>query len=90
MSGYAAKRSATATKTDTPIVETPQAISVISAELIEATGATRLKDALAYSPGVNTSPWGDDSQYDWIYIRGFDAYSPGFYKDGLQLRNSGS
>lgn len=90
MSGYAAKRSATATKTDTPIVETPQSISVISAELIEATGATRLKDALAYSPGVNTSPWGDDSQYDWIYIRGFDAYSPGFYKDGLQLRNSGS
>lgn len=90
VAGYVARRSATATKTDTPITETPQSISVVTAEKIEAQGAIRLKDALAYTPGVNASPWGDESQYDWIYLRGFDAYSPGFYKDGLQLRNTGS
>lgn len=88
--GYVAKRSATATKTDTPLMETPQSISVVTADRVEAIGATRLKEALAYTPGVNVSPWGDESQYDWIYLRGFDAYSPGFYKDGLQLRNTGS
>ena len=88
--GYLAKRSATGMKTDTPIIETPQSISVVTADRIKAIGATRLQDALAYTPGVNTSPWGDQSVYDWLYVRGFDAYSPGFYMDGLQLRNSGT
>lgn len=88
--GYIARRTATGTKTDTPIMETPQSISVVTADRVEALGATKLKEALAYTPGVNASPWGDESQYDWIYIRGFDAYSPGFYKDGLQLRNTGT
>jgi iron complex outermembrane receptor protein len=88
--GYVAKRTATATKTDTPINETPQSISVITADRIQTLGATNLTEALAYTPGINSSPWGDLSQYDWVYMRGFDAYSPGFYLDGLPLRNSGS
>ncbi|WP_237357756.1 TonB-dependent siderophore receptor [Piscinibacter gummiphilus] len=88
--GYVAKRSTAGTRTDTPIVETPQSISVVTADRIEAMGATNVKDALSYTPGINSSPWGDDTQYDWIYIRGFDAYSPGFYLDGLALRNAGS
>ncbi len=32
--GYVAKRSVSATKTDTPIIETPQSISVITADRI--------------------------------------------------------
>jgi iron complex outermembrane receptor protein len=32
--GYVARRSATGTKTDTPIIETPQSISVVGAEEI--------------------------------------------------------
>ncbi|WP_395350977.1 TonB-dependent siderophore receptor [Variovorax sp. UC122_21] len=88
--GYIAKRSATATKTDTPIIETPQSISVITADRINAIGATTLKDALGYTPGVSTTTYGADSRYDWINLRGFDAYSPGFYLDGLPLRNNGN
>ncbi|MGJ7524100.1 TonB-dependent siderophore receptor [Variovorax sp. GB1P17] len=88
--GYLAKRSATGTKTDTPIIETPQSISVITADRIEAIGATNLKDALGYTPGVSTTTYGADSRYDWISLRGFDAYSPGFYLDGLPLRNNGT
>lgn len=88
--GYIARKSATATKTDTPIIETPQSISVVTADKIEAIGATRVTEALSYTAGVNTSPWGDLPQYDWLYIRGFDAYAPGFYQDGLQIRNSGN
>ena len=88
--GYVARRSATGTKTDTPIIETPQSISVITADRIEAIGATNLKDALGYTPGVSTTTYGADSRYDWISLRGFDAYSPGFYLDGLPLRNNGT
>ncbi|PUA27019.1 MAG: hypothetical protein B0W54_19500 [Cellvibrio sp. 79] len=86
-SSFTAKQSSTGTKTDTPTIESPQSISVVTAERVEAIGATRLKEALAYTPGVNTAPWGS-SHYDWIYLRGFDAYSPGFLRDGLPLRNS--
>ncbi|GAA0812519.1 hypothetical protein GCM10009111_06590 [Colwellia asteriadis] len=88
--GYVAKRSATGTKTDTPIIETPQSISVFTADRIEALGASRLTEALSYAPGVNVSPFGDLAQYDWLTLRGFDAYSPGFYLDGMQLRNNGN
>jgi len=86
--GYVAQRSATGTKTDTPLIETPQSISVVTSDFIEATGALRLKDALAYTPGINVSPWGADSRFDWTIIRGFDAQTPGYYLDGLQLRNN--
>lgn len=88
--GYLAKRSATGTKTDTAIIETPQSISVVTAERIEAIGATTLKDALGYLPGVDIAPFGVDTRYDWISLRGFDAYTPGFYLDGLPLRNIGT
>jgi len=86
--GYLARRSAAGSKTDTPIIETPQSLSVVTAERIEAIGATTVRDALGYTPGINISPYGADSRYDWISIRGFDAYSPGFYQDGLPLRNA--
>lgn len=85
--GYLATRSATGMKTDTPVIETPQSISVVTAERIEAIGATNLKDALGYTPGVSITTYGADSRFDWISLRGFDAYSPGFYMDGLPLRN---
>lgn len=87
VNGYAAKRSATGTKTDTPIIETPQSISVITADRIEAIGATNLTEALTYTPGVKAID-AYDTRYDWLSIRGFDAYSPGFYLDGMQLRNN--
>lgn len=88
--GYVAKRSATGTKTDTPIIETPQSVSVVTADRMEAIGATRANEALAYAPGVGTTTYGTDSRFDWISLRGFDAYTPGFYLDGLPLRNIGT
>ncbi|MFJ3045535.1 TonB-dependent siderophore receptor [Herbaspirillum chlorophenolicum] len=90
VTGYLARRSATATKTDASILETPQSISVVTSDFIAASGATRLKEALAYTPGINTSPWGADSRFDWAILRGFDAQTPGYYLDGLQLRNNNS
>ncbi|WP_226858321.1 TonB-dependent siderophore receptor [Diaphorobacter aerolatus] len=90
VSGYSALRSTAGSKTDTPIVEIPQSVSVITADRVEAIGATTVRDALGYTPGIGISPYGADSRYDWITVRGFDAYSPGFYQDGLPLRNANS
>lgn len=90
VNGYVAKRSATGTKTDTPIIETPQSISVITSDRYDAMGARTVKDALSYTPGVIPTRYGADSRYDWITLRGFDAYAPGFYLDGMPLRNNGN
>ena len=79
--GYVAKRSATATKTDTPIVETPQSISVVGAEEIEAIGAKRLIEALGYTSGiVNLS--GSDPTTESFALRGFQQRGKSL-RDGL-------
>lgn len=77
--GFAAKRSATATKTDTPLIETPQAISVVTRDQFEAQGALNLRDVTGYSAGVANSYY--DSRGDSFKFRGTD---PVQYLDGLQ------
>lgn len=74
-------RAVTATKTDTPIVETPQAISVIDAELFDDRGALNVQDTLRYSAGVTAEPFGLDTRSDTIVIRGL---SPIQYQDGMR------
>jgi len=70
------------TKTDTPLIEVPQSVSVVTEEQIEKQAAQSVGAALRYTPGVNAQAYGFDSRYDWIFIRGFLA--PKFL-DGLQL-----
>lgn len=88
--GYLARRTATATKTDTALIETPQSVSVVTADFIDTIGAKTVKDALTYTAGVDVATNGTDSRFDWLTLRGFDAYTPGFYLDGLPMRNIGS
>ena len=42
-------------KTDVPLIETPQAISIVSSADIEARGVTRLSEALRTVAGVSRS-----------------------------------
>lgn len=79
--GYSARRSATATKTDTPLRETPQAVTVITRDQIVDQGATNLQDALTYAAGVRSDAYGLDSRTDSARIRGG---SPDEYLDGLR------
>jgi iron complex outermembrane receptor protein len=85
--GYVARRSATATKTDTPLIETPQSVSVIGREELEARGVQNIMEAVRYTPGVTVSNWGYDPRgIDWLLIRGFDATAGNaMYRDGLVL-----
>ncbi|WP_332741477.1 TonB-dependent siderophore receptor [Hydrogenophaga sp.] len=68
--GYAAKRSATATKTDTPLNETPQSVTVITADQIRDQGSPNLQEALRYAAGVRNELYGIDNRGDWFSLRG--------------------
>ncbi|WP_375462985.1 TonB-dependent siderophore receptor [uncultured Methylobacterium sp.] len=82
---YVVPRTATGTKTSTPLREVPQSISVVTQKQLEDRGAQSLADALAYSAGVYSSPQGDDGRFDQLIIRGFDQTIRGVYRDGLRL-----
>lgn len=83
--GYVPARSATGSKTDTPLEEIPQSVSVIGREEMDDRGAQKVDEALRYTPGVYGQPFGPDSDTNWVFIRGFQATQSGVYQDGLQL-----
>lgn len=85
--GYVAKRSATGTKTDTPIIETPQSISVIGRDELEDRGSVSVMQALRYVPGVVSERAGADNrgQDDWLLLRGFSGFGTSLYQDGLRM-----
>lgn len=68
--GYAATRSATATKTDTPLNETPQSVTVITADQVRDQGSPNLQEALRYAAGVRNELYGIDNRGDWFSLRG--------------------
>jgi iron complex outermembrane receptor protein len=75
--GYVAQTSMTGTKTNTPLMETPQAISVVGAEQIRDQKPANVAEALRYAPGVGAETFGADTRNDWFKIRGFDAQDVG-------------
>lgn len=86
--GYVANRTATATKTDTPISEVPQSVTVVTRDQIDARAARTVAEALAYSAGVATGLRGESSSLgdDNIVIRGFGGTGTlNEYWDGLKI-----
>lgn len=82
--GFVAKRTTTGSKTNTPIEAIPQSVSVIGRDQMNDQGAQKIDEALRFTSGVFTQPFGADSDTNWFYIRGFDATQKGTYLDGLQ------
>ncbi|KPF42635.1 hypothetical protein IP76_16565 [Rhizobium sp. AAP43] len=78
------ERSVSALKTDTPLVETPRAISVVTREELEQRAATDMIQATRYSSGVTTGAFGYDPRFDQIYIRGIETTTAGDFRDGLR------
>ncbi|MCV2215929.1 TonB-dependent siderophore receptor [Thauera sp. Sel9] len=64
-----------ATKTDTPVAETAQSVSVIVRDELDARGVQNLNDAMRYVAGVALESSGIDNRVDDFSIRGFDAGS---------------
>lgn len=83
--GYIAHRSASGSKTDTPLLETPQSISVVTADQVKAQNAQTVGQALRYTPGIISEHGGgvDGARYDFQTIRGF-GYVGQHYADGMK------
>jgi iron complex outermembrane receptor protein len=81
--GIVARQSATGTKTDTPILETPQSINVVPRRQIELQGAQSVGEAVRYTSGTLGQLYGAASVFDTeVKVRGFIAPR---YLDGLRL-----
>ncbi|MEJ5155002.1 TonB-dependent siderophore receptor [Gluconobacter wancherniae] len=85
-------RASSTTKTRTPIIESPQSISIISREEIDLRASPTIADALSYTAGVQAEPSGIDSRVDEVSVRGFGAggfSSNNNFVDGLRLPTGG-
>lgn len=83
--GYVAPRNAAGAKTDTPLIETPQSVSVITPAQMKDRNVQEESEALLYSAGVFAQPYGGPlSPYNNYYrIRGFATSFGGSFVDGL-------
>lgn len=89
--GYLAKRSASATKTDTPVLETPQSVSIVTRNEMDARAATSVLEVLRYMPGAVTETHGVDPRgYEYFNLRGFiNAQVTSNYLNGLRQAPGG-
>jgi len=76
------KKTGTATKTDTPLRELPQSVSIVSARDIQQRGLHGVEEVMWYVAGAQGGGYGPDSRSDWLLLRGF---APARYLDGLAL-----
>jgi len=83
--GYVPTVTAAATKTSTPIIETPQSISIVTRQQLQEQAPQTVGQALRYTPGVFAEGYGGGSQFDaYTMVRGFQA---DFFLDGMRLPN---
>ncbi len=87
-----AQTASASTKTDTPVLETPQSVSVITREELDARGVRNLNEATRYNAGVLAESQGIDNRVDDVYIRGFDAgsWSDNVTLDGMRAPQGGA
>ncbi|MBR7746006.1 TonB-dependent receptor [Undibacterium baiyunense] len=78
---YVTKISSTATKTDTLLRDTPQAITVITKELMKDQAMQSMADAIRYVPGVVTAQ--GEGNRDTAVFRG-NASTSDFFIDGIR------
>ncbi|WP_031335093.1 TonB-dependent siderophore receptor [Rhodopseudomonas sp. B29] len=88
--GFVPSVSASGTKTDTKLIETPQAISVVSRDNLDARGVDTVAQALQYTAGVAVQTGGADPRYDQAKIRGFETNGFSNFRDGLRDTANGS
>jgi iron complex outermembrane receptor protein len=79
---YYISNASTATKTDTPIMETPFSIQVVPKQVLEDVQAIRPGDALNYVSGIYQGSANSGDWLDWSRRRGFNNFPTGDYRDG--------
>lgn len=79
--GHRIDESFAGTKTDTPLIQVPQPITVITDDVFLAQGAITISDTVRYAAGVNSDAYGRDTRVDSFQIRGVDALQ---FRDGMR------
>jgi len=80
--GYAITQAYSATRTDTPIMETPYSVKAVPQEVIRDQQAVRFEKALQNVSGVIREPAGNLT-VESFNIRGFQSFYT--YRDGLRM-----
>lgn len=81
--GYVTTRASSATKTNTPVIETPQSISTVTRKQMDDQNVQTVTEALRYMPGVVPEIRGGSAAGDpYLYSRGFVLEQ---YLDGARL-----
>lgn len=81
LDGYIAEGTSTATKTNTPLLDIPQTITVITKDFAEDTGSLTLGQALLYVPGVTVQQ--GEGHRDQVTIRGQETNAD-FFTNGVR------
>lgn len=79
--GYLTRATRSATKTDTPLIDTPQSITIVSQQQIRDQNFQNLTDQLRYVPGV--IPAQGESNRDEVVIRGQKSNAD-FFVNGVR------
>lgn len=79
--GYVATGTSTATKTNTPIMDIPQSVTILTKQQMQDRGSVSLGQALTYVPGVTVAQ--GEGNRDQITIRGQDTTAD-FFTDGVR------
>jgi len=80
-SGYAADDGSTAMKTPTPLIDTPQSVSVVTRDQLDDQNVRQLGDALRYVAGISMES--GEGHRDEIFIRGQETTAD-FFLNGLR------
>lgn len=83
LKGMVATKTLSATKTSADLVKTPQSVSVVTRDQMNALDVTSVSEALRYSAGAFTEYRGSSNRNDEVFVRGF-SYVPKFL-DGLSF-----
>ncbi len=79
--GYLANLSRTATKTDTPLLDVPQAVTVVTRDLIQDQAMQSMADVVRYVPGAGMAQ--GEGNRDTIILRG-NSSTADFFVDGVR------
>ncbi|MPS68148.1 MAG: TonB-dependent siderophore receptor [Novosphingobium sp.] len=69
------------TKTDTPPIQVPQPVTVITADQYLSQGAISISDTVKYAAGVTANAYGRDTRVDSFVVRGIEALQ---FRDGMR------
>lgn len=69
------------TKTGTPLIETPQPVTIVTSGQYLSQGAINISDTVRYAAGITANPYGRDTRVDGFVVRGIDALQ---FRDGMR------